>query len=452
MSAPQQGLAKQKTKTEKLSFDREPPSSQGAEQGIISCCLIDPEKSIPVCIEKFQGHEAFFDNRYQDLFMVLTDMYDGRESIDEITLRQKLTDNHLLEAVGGAEHLQQLRDFTPSIANLPYYLDIVYEKRDDFEVETIIDEAEKVIFAVGQMRFARKLTNTKEIVKGAINILEDMFTNRGKMRGLSTGLVDLDLYYRGLKAGEMHVVAGRPSMGKTSLAMQIAEVVALDQRVPVGVFSLEMTAESLVLRMIAARAGIDLRQVERGFFTEKDQFNLAESAKKIAGAPIYFEDESGISILNLRSKARRMVQLYGIKLIVIDYLQLLHSDNRKCESRQQEVADISNGIKNMAKELGIPVIVICQLNRDIEKRAGPPKMSDLRESGAIEQDADSISILWKDKDDDAPSTEAEARLPVKVTLSILKQRNGPTGDIELMFKKQITRFFNIEKKPETPNE
>src|SRR5258707_10982298 len=225
-------------------------------------------------------------------------------------------------------------------------------------------------------------------------------------------------------------VAARPSMGKTSLAMNIAEHVAIEEKLPVGVFSLEMTSESLVLRMLCSRSRVNLRNVREGFLAERDFPKLTGAAGRLAGAPLFIDDSSGLSILQLRAKARRMVQQYGIKLFVIDYLQLLHSTARRAENRQQEIADISNGIKSLAKELSVPVIVLSQLNRELEKdKDRKPRLSDLRESGAIEQKADEQGLLYKPSSDDeesgAPAAEEEA---VAVNLLIAKQRNGPTGD------------------------
>jgi replicative DNA helicase len=246
----------------------------------------------------------------------------------------------------------------------------------------------------------------------------------------------------------MFVIAARPSMGKTSLAMNIAEHVSIDERLPVGVFSLEMTADSLVLRMLCSRGRVNLRNVREGFLVDRDFPKLTSAAGKLAGAPLFIDDSSGLSILQLRAKARRMHQQYGIKLFVIDYLQLLHSTARRAENRQQEIADISSGIKALAKELEVPIIVLSQLNREIEREKGrPPRLSDLRESGAIEQDADVVGLLYKpkqggDDEDNAPAVEEEA---VPVNLLLAKQRNGPTGDVNLTFLKSYTRFESAAK-------
>jgi replicative DNA helicase len=245
----------------------------------------------------------------------------------------------------------------------------------------------------------------------------------------------------------MVVIAARPSVGKTSLAMNIAEHVAIDERIPVGVFSLEMTAESLVLRMLCSRSRVNLRNVRDGFLAERDFPKLTGAAGKLANAPLFIDDSAGLSILQLRAKARRMQQQYGIKLFVVDYLQLLHSTSRRAENRQQEIADISGGIKSLAKELSVPVIVLSQLNRELERdKNRKPRLSDLRESGSIEQDADVVGLLYRPNSDDedggGPAAEDEA---IAVNLLIAKQRNGPTGDVNLTFLKPYTRFESAAK-------
>jgi len=251
----------------------------------------------------------------------------------------------------------------------------------------------------------------------------------------------------GLHGGEMIVIAARPSMGKTSLAMNIAEAVAVDQKLPVGVFSLEMTAESLVLRMLCSRARVNLRDIRDGFLADRDFPKLTLAAGKLAGAPLIIDDTPGLSILQMRARARRMAQQHGIKLLVVDYLQLLHSTARRAENRQQEIADISNGVKALAKELNVPVVVLSQLNRELEKdKDRKPRLSDLRESGAIEQDADLVALLYKPSrgEEDEPATQAESDA-VPVNLLIAKQRNGPTGDVHLTFLKGYTRFESAAK-------
>jgi replicative DNA helicase len=442
--------------------DRLPPHSVEAEQGVLGCVLLSPNECMGECIEKFKGgEEVFYDLRHQTIFSTLAAMYDHREAIDVITLQQRLKNQQLLEEVGGIAYLSSLPDTVPSSANLQYYLDIVQEKFllrkmihtctevvgrvYDFEgeVDSLMDEVERDILRISESRVQSQTTTIKDLVKKAISTIEDFHQRQGVLTGVGTGFADLDKMTSGLHGGEMIVIAARPSMGKTSLAMNIVEHVAIEQRLPVGVFSLEMTSESLVLRMLCSRSRVNLRSVREGFLAERDFPKLTGAAGKLASAPLFIDDSSGLSILQLRAKARRMAQQYGVKLFVIDYLQLLHSTSRRAENRQQEIADISSGIKALAKELNVPVVVLSQLNREIEREKGrPPRLSDLRESGAIEQDADVVGLLYKPKsggedDDGAPVVEEEA---IPVNLLLAKQRNGPTGDVELTFLKSYTRF------------
>lgn len=448
-----------------LKVDRIPPHSMEAEQGVLGCIMLSPNECLGECVETLKGEiEVFYDLRHQALYQSLLEMYDKREPIDIITLQQNLKDKNQLESVGGIAYLASLPDAVPSAANLSYYIDIVHEKyvlrqmiqtctdvvgrayEHEGEVEGLLDEVEKNILKIGQERTGDGTSKIKDLVHQAISKIEEYHANQGMLTGLSTGFPDLDKMTTGFHGGEMIVIAARPSMGKTSLAMNMAEAVAIDQKLPVGVFSLEMTAESLVLRMLCSRSRVNLRNIRDGFLAERDFPKLTGAAGKMASAPLFIDDTSGLSVLQLRAKARRMHQQYGIRLFVIDYLQLLHSTARRAENRQQEIADISNGVKALAKELNVPVIVLSQLNRELDKR-GPgerPKMSDLRESGSIEQDADLVALLFKDgpKDGEEPDFEAEA-VPVK--LFIAKQRNGPTGDVDLTFLKPYTRFESAAK-------
>jgi len=449
--------------------DRLPPHAPEAEQGVLGCVLLSPNDCMGECIEKFkQGAEAFYDLRHQTIFSTLVEMYDQREAIDIITLQQRLKNKQLLEEVGGIAYLASLPDAVPSAANLSYYADIVQEKfllrkmihtctevvgrvyDYEGEVDSLMDEVERDILRISEARVQPNTTGMKELVKKAINIIEDFHQRQGAPTGIATGFADLDKMTSGLHGGEMVVIAARPSVGKTSLAMNIAEHVAIEQRLPVGVFSLEMNADSLVLRMLCSRSRVNLRNVRGGFLAERDFPRLTGAAGKLSNAPLFIDDSSGLSILQLRAKARRMHQQYGIKLFVVDYLQLLHSTARRAENRQQEIADISGGIKALAKELNVPVIVLSQLNREPEKRerGAEPKLSDLRESGAIEQDADVVALLYKPGhggEDDEAEGIAQEQEAEPVNLLIAKQRNGPTGDVSLTFLKSYTRFESAAK-------
>jgi replicative DNA helicase len=446
-------------------LDRLPPHSTQAEQGVLGCVLLAPNESLGMCIERLPDSAAFYDLRHRALYETLIAMYDAKQPIDIITLCQRLSDATQLEGVGGPGYLSGLMDATPSAANLSYYLEIVREKHvlrrvlaactstidlvhtREGEVDTLLDEIERDILQISRDREDRAQRHMRELVLKSIDMIQKFHARDGSLTGLTTGFVDMDKMTSGMRGGEMIVIAARPSMGKTSLAMNIAEHVVLNLQLPVGVFSLEMTAEALVMRLLCSIARVNGRNVRDGFITDGDFQRLTAAASKLTRAPLHIDDTPGLSILKLRARARRMWQQHGIKLLVIDYLQLLNSTSRKAaDNRQQEIAEISSGVKALAKELDIPVIVLSQLNREMEKdKNRKPRLSDLRESGSIEQDADLVGLLYKPEakeEEDAPSET------VAVNLLIAKQRNGPTGDVRMCFIKGLTRFENASKVPE----
>ena len=450
------------------AIDRLPPHDLDMERGVLGCQLISPNDCVGEVIEKLKGIgiEAHYDLRHQTIQAELFEMFDTRIPIDVITLQQRLKDKQLLEQVGGLAYLAQLQDAVPSAANLSYYLDIVQEKYllrkmirtctdvvgrvydYEGEVDALMDEVERDILRISESRAQSSALTTKELVGKAIGTIENYFSRKGVLNGLATGFADLDRMTDGLHGSEMIVIAARPSMGKTSLAMNIAEHVVLEQKLPVAVFSLEMSAEALVLRMMCSLARVNLRSIREGFMSESDFPKLTSAAGRLANAPLFIDDSAGLSILQLRARARRLAQQHGVKLFVIDYLQLLHSTARRAqENRQQEISDISSGLKALAKELKVPVLVLSQLNRELERdKSRKPRLSDLRESGAIEQDADVVGLLYKPNagdDEDGAAVEEPDGLPVN--LLIAKQRNGPTGDVNLTFLKPYTRFESAAK-------
>jgi replicative DNA helicase len=461
---------RQKTSTQRdaATIDRLPPHDIQMEMGVLGCALLEPNQCVGECIEKLKddGKSAFYDLRHQTIYETLTEMFNTRLPIDLITVQQNLKDRQLLEQIGGIAYLSQLQDAVPSAANLSYYLEKLQEKfllrrmisvctdvvgrvyDYEGEVDALLDEVERDVLKIAESRAESDVLTTKDLVNKAIGTIENYFSRKGVLSGIATGFPDLDRMTDGLHGSEMIVIAARPSMGKTSLAMNMVENVVLEQKLPCAVFSLEMSAESLVLRMMCSIARVNLRSIREGFMSESDFPKLTSAAGRLANAPLFIDDSAGLSILQLRARARRLHQQHGVKLFVVDYLQLVHSTARRSqENRQQEIADISSGLKALAKELKVPVIVLSQLNRELEKdKSRKPRLSDLRESGAIEQDADVVGLLYKPNvgdDEDAAATDEADGLPVN--LLIAKQRNGPTGDVNLTFLKPYTRFESAAK-------
>jgi replicative DNA helicase len=441
-----------------VNTDRLPPHSPEAEQGVLGCILLSPNDCIAQCIERIKaGPEVFYDLRHQMIYKQLVAMYDQLVPIDVITLQQCLKDSKMLDQIGGIAYLNALQDAVPTSANVSYYADIVLEKHQlrrmisactnavgriydhEGEVDVLLDEVERDILSL------RREDNSGqkpilELVRSGISLIQEQFERQGAISGIGTGFSDLDRMTDGLHGGEMIVIAGRPSLGKTSLVMNIAEHVTLNLNLPVGVFSLEMSADQLIKRSICSLARVNLRMIRDGFLSERDFPKLTSASGRLANAPLYLDDTPGLSILQLRAKARRMWQQHGIRLFVVDYLQLLHSNApRAQDNRQQEISDISGGLKALSKELNVPVLVASQLNRELEKTKGrKPLLSHLRESGAIEQDADVVGLLYKPGDTDVEQDDESDGIPVN--LFIAKQRNGPTGDVHLTFLRPYTRF------------
>src|SRR2546427_10407785 len=437
---------------------RTPPHSVDAEQGVLGSMLISPRETIAECVEKI-NEEYFYVPAHQTIYTVLVDLWNAGEAIDLITFTQVMRDRHLLDSVGGAAFVTSLFTFVPTAANIEYYLEIVrdkyilreiisaatesvrraYEEQD--EVNNLLDEVEQRIFAVGEDRFKGQMLSMKEQVMSSLESIEKLFENKGAITGVSTGFRDLDKLTSGLHSSEMIVIAARPSMGKTALAMNIAEHAAIEVKLPVAIFSLEMSAQQLVQRMLCSRARVNLAKTRDGFLGEADFPKLTHAASKLAEAKIFIDDSAGLSILELRAKARRLKAQQDVQLIIVDYLQLLRSTSRRAhDNRQLEISEISAGLKGLAKELKIPVIVVAQLNRQPEQRSGgKPRLSDLRESGSIEQDADLVGLLVRPEIYEEDE-EARVEKAGEAEFIIAKQRNGPVGEIPLTFLKEYTRF------------
>jgi replicative DNA helicase len=445
------------------------PHSVEAEQGVLGSMLISPREIIAECVEKI-NEEYFYIPAHQTVYVVLVELWNAGQGIDLITFTQVLRDRNVLETIGGAAFITSLFTFVPTAANVTYYLEIVREKyilrqiiaactesvrrsfEEQDEVHNLLDEVEQKIFSVGEDRFKGQVLTMKDQVMEAIEAIEQLYERRGGITGISTGFAELDRMTNGLHESEMIVIAARPSMGKTALAMNIAEHVAINEKLPVAVFSLEMSGQQLVQRLLCSRARVNLQKVRDGFLAERDFPSLTAAASKLAEAQIYIDDSAGLSILELRAKARRLKAQKQIRLIVVDYLQLLRSTTRRAQdNRQLEISEISAGLKGLAKELKLPIIVLAQLNRQPEARTGgKPRLSDLRESGSIEQDADLVGLLVRpeiyEEDEDARAEKAG-----EAELIIAKQRNGPVGEIALTFLKEFTRFEDRARNVSEPN-
>jgi len=438
------------------------PQSQDAELGLLGSVLLSPREVMTECVEQKITPEHFHAPANGIIYGILRELYDANKPIDFILLTQLLRDRQLLDKVGGAAFVTGLFTFVPTAANAAYYLEILKEKytlrqiiltcnefaqrsyEEQENVDMFLDQVETKVFQITESRIGDKTFQIKEAVFAAIESIEKLYERKGEITGLATGFADFDKMTDGLHGSEMIVIAARPSMGKTALAMNIAEHVALNSKQAVAVFSLEMSSQQLVQRLLCSRAKVNLGKVRDGFMAERDFQNLTHAAAKISESKMLIDDTAGLSILELRAKARRMKSQHDIKLIVIDYLQLLKSTSKRAQdNRQLEIAEISSGVKALAKELDIPIIVLAQLNRNPENRTGDakgrPRLSDLRESGSIEQDADLVGLLMREEyyaDNDEDKQAAEG----KATLIIAKQRNGPVGDVPLTFLKEFTRF------------
>jgi replicative DNA helicase len=440
---------------------RAPPHSAEAEQGVLGSMLIAPQEAIPAAIEKI-SEPYFYIPAHQIIYRVLVEQWNAGHAIDLITFTQTLRDQNLLETIGGAVFVTSLFTFVPTAANIDYYLEIVRDKyvlrqiistctegvrrayEEQGEVNALLDEVEQSVFDVSEAQTRVQLEPMKNHVMGALERIEKLFENKGSISGIPTGFKDLDRMTSGLQPAEMIVIAARPSMGKTAFAMNVAEHIAVQQKLPVAIFSLEMSSQQLVQRMLCSRARVTLERARDGFLSEADFPKLTHAASHLAEAPIFIDDSAAITILELRAKARRLKSRESIGLVVIDYLQLLRGTSRRGQdNRQLEISEISAGIKSLAKELNIPVIVVAQLNRNPEMRTGSgkgrPRLADLRESGSIEQDADVVGLLVREEYY-ADTEEERDDLEGKAELIIAKQRNGPVGEIKLTFLKEFTRF------------
>lgn len=448
-------------KTETTSvFDRVPPQALDAEKAVLASIMLDNE-----CVGRVIEHvdaDCFYRSGHGKIFMAAVTLYERNEPIDLITLSEELSRQNLLEAIGGSGYLSELADSIPSAANVEYHARIVLEKyllrrliteagaiaRDSFEstdnVYDLIDRSEARIFRLSEKHLRKGFQHISPVMHQAMEMIEDYHQRAGLVTGVATGFTKLDEMTSGFQKGELIIVAGRPSMGKTAFCLNIARNAAIDARVPVGFFSLEMSTSSLAMRLLCAEARVDAHSVRTGRLADEEWPKLSKSVGVLTEAPLYIDDTGGLSILEVRTKARRLKKERDVGLIVIDYLQLM-SGPQFSESRQQEISTISRSLKGLSKELDIPVIALSQLSRAVEQRGGEhrPMLSDLRESGAIEQDADVVMFVYRPEFYGKLMDESGMPTEGKAEIIIGKQRNGPIGTIQLSFIKRYARFENF---------
>ena len=444
---------------------RVPPHSVDFEQALIACCVLEGgQESIALCLQNKVRPESFYLPAHRTICRAIFDLYEDGTPLNEIILSDKLESRHQLESVGGIAYINKICDRIDTPGHIVHYIrrvrDLELVRRiiqssmqnierayqDNENLDEFIEQAENSIFAISEDRLSDGATHVKKSIDSAVNIVQLMLQKRGAITGVASGFTDLDKMTFGFHDGEMIVIAARPSIGKTSLALNISENVVLPgkSREQVGVlfFSLEMSSEQLAMRLLCSRAKINMTKLRDGFISKEASSELNRVANELKNAKLWIDESSSMSILEIRAKARRMKSKENIGLIIIDYLQLIGGDSRA--PREQQISEISRGIKSMAKELRVPVIVLSQLNRESEKERRQPRLSDLRESGSIEQDADVVMLLSKQKTADDSGVEQSIDGNIfKRELIIAKQRNGPVGVVALSFIKNLTRFENF---------
>jgi replicative DNA helicase len=431
-----------------------PPQNIEAEQSILGGILIENE-ALNTVVE-FLEEGDFYREAHQKIFNSMLALSERSEPLDLITITNELKKKKELEEIGGASYLASLVESVPTAANIAYYAKIVKEKsilrklistateivtqsyQEGKDLEDFLDDAEQAIFRISEHRVKPAFYPIKEIVKESFKVIERLYEKKELITGVPSGFKDLDRKTTGFQNADLIIVAGRPSMGKTALCLNIAQHASINAKIPTAVFSLEMSKEQLAIRMLCSEARVDSGRLRSGFLNESDWPKLTMAAGALSDAPIFIDDTPAISVLELRAKARRLKADRGLGLVIIDYLQLMRGRSG-LERREQEISEISRSLKALAKELDIPVLAISQLSRKAEDRPGRrPQLSDLRESGAIEQDADVIIFIYRDE---VYNPDSDHKGTAEVVIG--KQRNGPTGKVELSFISEVTTFKDL---------
>jgi len=440
----------------RIENHRLPPHNLDAEQCVLGAILVDNE-AMPLVLESITG-EDFYRSAHQKIFATMVHLYQANEPIDLITLTNRLNRNGGVQSVGGAAYVASLVDVPLTLGNVEHYVKILKDKsvlraliaatvsamnncyQDALESDEILGQAEEAIFRISDSRMNIAAVPISKVLQGNIEVIEEQFNRGGFVSGLPSGFKDLDNLTTGFKPQELIIIAGRPGMGKTAFALNMASHIASAQAAPVLVFSLEMSREHLGIRLLCSEARVDSQTLRKGFLVQKQFDELVATKEKLEKIPIFIDDTRTISILEMRAKARRIKMEHGLGLVILDYLQLMQG-RKGAESREIAVAEISRGLRALAQELKVPVVALSQLNRELMKREDKrPRLSDLRESGSIEQDADVVIFIhredaFKNKKNRVPDGVAE--------IIIAKQRNGPTDTIKLAFLKDYTRFEDL---------
>ena len=451
-----------------VSLQKLPPQNIEAEQMVLGAVLIEND-SINKIVEILVPDD-FYKDAHRRIFSVMLDMFESGEAIDLVTLSDKLRGTKGLETVGDASYLSLLVSMVPTAANIKNHALIIREKsvlrrlihtateiitqsyddtRSSVSVDELLDQAERSIFEITQKKIRDSFIALKDIVKDSFKTIERLYERKEMVTGLPTGFADIDKLTSGFQPSDLIIVAGRPSMGKTAFCLNVAAHAAIDKEKAVAVFSLEMSKEQLVLRMLCSEARVDAHRLRTGYLSESDWPKLTLAAGRLSEAPIFIDDTAAISVLEMRAKARRLKAEHGLELIIVDYLQLMRGRGRD-DNREQEISNISRSLKALAKELQVPVIALSQLNRAVETRGKDkrPMLADLRESGAIEQDADVIFFIYRDevynKCECPHDGECLCGRRGVAEVIIGKQRNGPIGKVDLTFMSRYTRFENLE--------
>jgi replicative DNA helicase len=442
----------------------QPPQNSEAEASLLGALLIDSDAIVKIADNV--AAEDFYEPRHQKIYEAINQLYEGHQSIDVLTLSDQLKNNSLLDSVGGASYLTELTNFVPTAAHVEQYADIVSQKAlrrrlinaskeitglgydESKELRELIEEAETRLFEVSQTHVKQSVISLETILAESFDRLDDLHKDKNKIRGVPTGFKDLDSTLAGFQKSDLVILAARPSMGKTALALNFAHNIAVQSNQPVLIFSLEMSKEQLVDRLLSMESGVDAWALRTGNLTDADFEKIGQAMGTLSEAQIFIDDTPGITVSDLRTKARREAHQRPLGLIIVDYLQLMSGGRRFGgeSNRVQEISEISRGLKGVARELNVPVLALSQLSRSVESRSPQiPQLADLRESGSIEQDADVVAFIYREEYYN-PDTDRKRLTDV----FIKKHRNGPTGGVELYFDNEKQRFRSVDSKHQDP--